>query len=173
MNKVSIKRLLPEDKDLVSHIEIKENQSSFVSSPVQVLTFIQEVGDPKINCPYQIEASGKTIGFFTLNFYCPLVAGADPFFFGGENDCRLESFMIDRKFQGKGFGKAALTEIVAFLSKNHPEIRSLKLSVNFLNDKAKSLYLKFGFHDTGEIFKGGTAGPQHIYRLDLPKKTEI
>ena len=39
---------------------------------------------------------------------------------------------------------------------------------NLLNPAAYASYLKAGFRDTGEIFTGGSRGPQHILCADLP-----
>jgi len=167
MKNVSIKRISYEDMASVSNIHVNYNQSRFVSPPSQVMAIIKEVGNEKINIPFSVNFSDKVIGFFTLNFYCPLCVQADPVFFGGKNDCRLESFMIDEKYQGQGFGKRAIKEIIHLLSKKYPHIKGLKLSVNFLNDGAKLFYLNCGFKDSGDLFNGGPSGPQHIYKLDL------
>ncbi|MDH3976341.1 MAG: GNAT family N-acetyltransferase [Deltaproteobacteria bacterium] len=169
MINVSIERLYLNDRVSISDIHISCRQAMFVSSPIQVMAIIKETGHKNINLPFSIKSSDKTIGFFTLNFYSPLTAQADPLYFGGENDCRLESFMIDERYQGKGFGNAAISEITQLLSKDYPHIKGLKLSVNFLNEMAKLFYLKCGFKDTGKVYEGGPAGPQHIYRLDLSK----
>jgi len=153
--------------NLIKEIHVSSSQSSFISPPTKVLTLIREVGDTKINIPFKIESSDQIIGFFTLNFFCPIAVQADPLYFGGKKDCRLETFMIDERWQKQGFGKAAIREIREFLAKNHPQIKGLKLSVNFLNEGAKLFYKKCGFKDTGKVYEGGPAGPQHIYRLDL------
>lgn len=167
MKKVSIKRLSYSDTALVDDIHVDCSQSMFVSSPVQVMKTLSEVGSKNINIPYSIKLANETIGFFTLNYFCNIAVQADPVYFGGEQDCRVESFMIDKRYQGKGYGKAAINEIIKLLHKEQLHIKGIKLSVNFLNKGAKLFYAKCGFKDTGSVYDGGLAGPQHIYRLDL------
>ncbi len=42
------------------------------------------------------------------------------------------------------------------------------LTVNVRNQVARRLYLRHGFSDSGQLYLGGNAGPQHVLRLDLP-----
>jgi predicted GNAT family acetyltransferase len=53
------------------------------------------------------------------------------------------------------------------LAADLPAARSVVLTVNVRNDVARRLYLRGGFVDTGELHLGGSAGPQHVLRLDL------
>lgn len=41
------------------------------------------------------------------------------------------------------------------------------LTVNARNPAARAVYLAGGFADTGELYLGGPAGPQHVMRLPL------
>lgn len=151
----------------VEAIAVTMDQSGFVSPPAQTLTLISELGYEDRALPFRIVLNGETIGFFTLNFFCPIQSQADEEYYGGERDCRVESFMIDQNYQRQGFGLKAFMEIVALLKRGFPHINALKLSVNFQNEAAKSFYLKCGLSDTGKVYHGGSAGPQHIYRMEL------
>ena len=75
--------------------------------------------------------------------------------------------MIDQNYQRQGFGLNAFREIVALLKSDFSHINALKLSVNFRNEAAKSFYRKCGLSDMGKVYYGGSAGPQHIYRMAL------
>ena len=46
-------------------------------------------------------------------------------------------------------------------------MRRIVLSVNVRNPVAIRTYARAGFADTGELYLGGTAGPQHVFELWL------
>lgn len=62
-------------------------------------------------------------------------------------------FMIDAKQQGKGYGKAALREVLKLLQ-TRPDCKEIFLSVEPHNTVARHLYHAFGFVDTGLIESG-------------------
>ena len=61
----------------------------------------------------------------------------------------LWRFMIDRNFQGKGYGSAALEKIIDYF-RNHGADHIL-LSTKENNTSALSLYHKYQFAETGEM----------------------
>ena len=69
-----------------------------------------------------------------------------------ENKCFLWRFMIDRKYQGKGFGKIALTQVIDF-------VKSLNLYTYIATsyvpaeNGAGGFYKNFGFIESEEITK--------------------
>ena len=69
-----------------------------------------------------------------------------------ENKCFLWRFMIDSEYQGKGFGKIALTQVIDF-------VRSLNLYTYIATsyvpaeNGAGGFYKNFGFIDSEEITK--------------------
>ena len=69
-----------------------------------------------------------------------------------ENKCFLWRFMIDRKYQGKGFGKISLTQVIDF-------VRSLNLYTYIATsyvpaeNGAGGFYKNFGFIESEEITK--------------------
>ena len=64
----------------------------------------------------------------------------------------LWRFMIDERYQRKGYGKAAMQKIMEFIS-DEPcgPAEYCWLSYEPENEKAKSLYASFGFCETGEM----------------------
>lgn len=64
--------------------------------------------------------------------------------------CRL---MIDRYFQGKGFGKRAMQMVIEEIRKR-PDCDHIKLSISPGNKSAELLYRSLGFEKTGEIVEG-------------------
>ena len=69
-----------------------------------------------------------------------------------ENKCFLWRFMIDREYQGKGFGKIALTQVIDF-------VKSLNLYTYIATsyvpaeNGAGGFYKNFGFIESEEITK--------------------
>lgn len=96
-----------------------------------------------------IEQEGIPVGF-ALYGYC-------------EEDniyeiCRL---MIDRRYQGQGYGKQALALIIEDMQKRY-SCEEICLSVDPDNVMAKHVYEKVGFISTGEI-----SDDEQVYKLNL------
>jgi diamine N-acetyltransferase len=73
----------------------------------------------------------------------------------------LWRFMIDIKYQGKGYGTKALEKVITKIKKN-PKAKAVKLSLVKMDGGAEPFYRKFGFEFTGEI-----RHEQHIMKLSL------
>jgi len=58
-------------------------------------------------------------------------------------------FMIDERFQGKGYGKSALTLAAQYLKEKY-NVDEIFLSVKPSNTVAEELYSSVGFERTGE-----------------------
>jgi diamine N-acetyltransferase len=68
-----------------------------------------------------------------------------------QNSYNLWRFMIDRRYQGKGYGKAAMRLILDFIVTQPCGPAELCwLSYGPENTAAKALYAAFGFRETGE-----------------------
>ena len=94
---------------------------------------------PKDNVPCVIcKADGERIGFIVLRKW----SGSDRGF--------NWSYFIDRKFQGKGYGKAAAKLAVKILRAAYPEM-PIKLSAEAGNIRAQKLYRSLGFTESDEL----------------------
>ena len=69
-----------------------------------------------------------------------------------ENKCFLWRFMIDKKFQGRGFGKIALTEVIDYV-KSLGIYKEIATSYVPETNDAGGFYKKFGFIESEEIIK--------------------
>ncbi|WP_411168722.1 GNAT family N-acetyltransferase [Clostridium sp. MB05] len=61
-------------------------------------------------------------------------------------------FMIDHKYQGKGYGKISLGKIIDEMKKLK-DCKDIYISFDPKNNIAKSLYESIGFKDTGRIIE--------------------
>jgi len=73
-------------------------------------------------------------------------------------------FMIDQRFQGKGYGRAALDHLRS-IALETPGIRRMRLSTAPANADGIRFYERFGFVDTGAMEDG-----EEVFVLDLPDR---
>lgn len=78
--------------------------------------------------------------------------------------CWVDTLAIDSKYQKLGIGSKLLEQAV---SASYGKFDCMCLTVNTQNEAAKSMYIKFGFQDTGEFYLNGTSGPQNILKYNL------
>ena len=71
---------------------------------------------------------------------------------GTERGYILVRLMIDDRFQGKGYGRAALDAIVELVRQRG--LPAIRLSVVPENEQALEFYRRNGFAETGEIHGG-------------------
>lgn len=73
----------------------------------------------------------------------------------------IGGFLIDRREQRKGYGRAALAVLIGAL-RSMPGCRQIALSYRPDNEVARALYYSAGFRETGE-----TEGDEVVARLDV------
>lgn len=113
--------------------------------------------------PYAVVHDGRAVGFGVLD------AQGYPDELAGEARPAvvLRSFYIGARWQGRGFGGAAIRELPRVAAKLAPDAGVLLLTVNVRNTDAVRAYLAGGFVDEGRLYLGGGAGPQHVLRREL------
>lgn len=62
--------------------------------------------------------------------------------------CWVDRYMIDTKFQGKGYGRAALAQLIDHVKQN-TKFEKMRISYEPDNAVAQKLYLSFGFVEEG------------------------
>ena len=102
----------------------------------------------------------NAIGFTKIVF---IPKDEEPFCFA-EDTYYLDAMMIDEKHQGKGYGKLALAQILAFMqTKPWGVASSIKTACYDNNPTAAKLYEKFGFVKTGRFIPGKKGLRLYIY----------
>jgi RimJ/RimL family protein N-acetyltransferase len=109
-----------------------------------------------------IEVNKEIVGFFNID-----TEYSSQYEFSKEKEIGLRAFFIRTTHQGKGYGTMAVKKLSEYLNKNYDEYTSICLTVNCNNLAAYKCYLAGGFQDTGELYFGGSAGPQHIMRMAI------
>jgi diamine N-acetyltransferase len=122
----------------VINLEVSQDQLNFVASN------LYSIAESKVypECiPLVVYANDTVVGFLMYAF-----DNKDASYWV----CRL---MIDRYFQGKGYGMEAMRQIIQEIRKR-PNIDLIKLSINPYNQSAEKLYTLLGFEKTGEMVEG-------------------
>lgn len=109
-----------------------------------------------------IKHNDQVIGCFKID-----IAYAESYGFCIEGSIGLRTFLIDAKQQGRGFGTLAVKALFPYLKENYANYPRIYLTVNCKNPAAYTCYQKAGFHEAGEHYLGGAAGPQHIMYWDI------
>jgi diamine N-acetyltransferase len=119
-------------------LEVREDQKSFVASNVY------SIAQSKVEPTYATQAvydGEEMVGF--------VMYGYDT-----DDDCHwIARMMIDKNQQGKGYGRAAMEEVVKRLRET-PDCRQIALSIEPENEVAQRLYESLGFKKTGEVAQG-------------------
>lgn len=74
------------------------------------------------------------------------------------------SIMLGHKYQGKGYGKAALKKILEEMAEMY-ECEEIFLTTAPTNEAAIRVYKKLGFKPNGEVFKAFVE--EDVYRLEV------
>ena len=162
------------NREAVLALTVREDQP-FVAPNDYSLNEAEETNKehPGTARPFAIYADDRLVGFCMFAF--------DPEDEDEDGRYWLWRFMIDKSEQGKGYGQAALQEIIKYFKENGAD--RLFLSTEPENELGLHLYHKAGFRETG-IIDGGEAvlmrmlkGPNRIvksiYGVDVDKAMRI
>ncbi len=133
-------------------LEVADEQKSFVAPNTFSLaqSYLHLTNDKTPPFSYAIYNDGVMVGY-TLYYYLPVGVNS-PY----DEDCYcICRFMIDKRYQGKGYGKQAMLKILEHI-KSFPygKTNFVTLSYEPENTAAKKLYESCGFTETGEVEEG-------------------
>jgi diamine N-acetyltransferase len=132
---VTLREIDRENFDACVKLDVREDQKSFVAP--NVYSIAQSRVEPTYT-PQAVYAGAELVGFVM---------------YGYDTDERchwIARMMIDQRHQGKGYGRAAMTEVIRRL-RTDPACREIGLSVEPENETAQRLYESLGFRKTGEM----------------------
>ncbi len=143
-------------------LTVSEQQRAFIASNAYSLCEAYALTNHGlyVPMPYAIYHNDALIGF-TLVVYQPIDVN-DPD--DDENVYYLSRIMIDKKYQGRGYGRAALHKVIEVI-KAFPQgaATAIVLASNPGNEPAYSLFKAFGFREMGITNSEG----DNYLRLDL------
>jgi diamine N-acetyltransferase len=134
--KISLKDVTADNWEAVVDLELDPDQEDLVAS--NLYSVAESHYDPDAR-PRAVYAGKRVVGFLMYD-----VQPAK----GKSREASIYRFMIDRKHQGKGYGRAALSEALE-------EIRAIpgvkRVSIGYMpeNPVAGPFYASFGFKEVG------------------------
>jgi len=162
------------NREAVLALFVREDQP-FVASNQTSLRQADEINaeQPGMARPFAIYADEKLVGFCMFAF--------DPEEEDEDDRYWLWRFMIDKSEQGRGYGQAALAEIIKYFKDNGAD--RLFLSTEPENERGLHIYHKAGFRETGIIDSGEAVlmrmlkGPNRViknfYGVDVDKAMHL
>ena len=154
---VTFRRLIGSVLEVVKHLRVRDEQLPFVG---RIETIVEHA--PPSSHFHAIAIDGDIVGFFNID-----TAYGATYAFSSPGEVGLRAFFIEARHQGKGYGTAAARALAGYVAEHYPDAPSIALTVNCRNRAAHRTYLGAGFADTGELYHGGRAGPQHVMRMTL------
>jgi RimJ/RimL family protein N-acetyltransferase len=151
------------EREALLRLAVHPSQRDYVGTIADLLADAAHCGDGDA---LAIVHGDRPVGYCRLDAHARSVAGRD----FDEPARGLRGFFIDTGWQGRGLGLRALRALYAHLAAHDPHTRLLVLTVNCRNHAALALYRRAGFTESGELYHGGRAGPQHLMlrHLDNP-----
>ncbi len=137
--KIELKPIDAGNRDDVIRLSVSTQQRQYIATNEDSLKEAQD--NIEIARPFAIYVNGTMVGFAMFAF--------DE---NNEDPCDrywLWRFMIDASLQQKGYGSAALKEIIEYFQENGAD--QITLSTKESNKEALGLYHKFGFKENGDM----------------------
>ena len=153
LEEIAIRAVTSENGRETLELAVRPEQQRFISeyAPIAAIAlakaYIRSSG--MTWTPYAIHTGAMMVGFFALA--CEPDTGDQYWLF---------HFFIDRRYQGRGYGRAALERITELVRREYPQCRALQLTVHPDNLAAQRLYAAAGFQPTGSERWG-----EPVYRL--------
>jgi diamine N-acetyltransferase len=119
---------------------VAEDQKGFVATNAFSLAEAKADG---VSHPPAVFADGRMVGFIMFDFEPEEARGY------------ISRRMVDARFQGNGYGRAAMAQAIDRF-KGNPECREIQTSFAPASAIAETLYLSLGFEHTGETVDGET-----------------
>ena len=136
---VVLKEITKENLDEVLALSVADDQKSFVSTNAESLAQAYVYSDTAY--PFAVYDDDTIVGFIMMGYY------------EAKEYYTLWKFMIDKRYQNKGYGRRAL-ELGIQNIKDRFNVSEIYTGVIPGNTIAKNLYKSVGFKETGVIESG-------------------
>ena len=131
---ISLKEITKDNIDEVLALKVDESQGAFVSSNGDSLA--QAYVYPETAFPFAVYEDSTVVGFIMMGYY------------GAKSYYTLWKFMIDSRYQRRGYGRKALELGIKYLQDRFG-VTEIYTGVIPDNTVAKKLYASIGFRETG------------------------
>jgi len=130
-------------------LQPKDEQKQFIASNVYSLAeaYVALASGECVPMPYAIYDDETMVGFLLLSY-----EPADGDDEDDETVYKIWRLMIDKRYQGRGYGKKAMEKALELIKTfPHGKAELVVLSYSPDNHVAKRLYASLGFEETGEM----------------------
>lgn len=134
-------------REQLDGLEVHPEQKAFSGDIYTALHTLLKAPEPGIK-GFALLADERPVAFLLLKHgpFLPHWASA--------GTATLHALQVDHRVQGRGYGQACLKALPEAARLAWPELKGLMLSVDADNQAALKLYLKQGWVDSGEAYKG-------------------
>ena len=158
MEQIHLEKITWDNYDKIINLHVNKEQRDYVATNMWSLVhaYVALSGGEITPYPFGIYLGKKPIGFVMIGYNG--YEEGDPEFL--KDTYFIWRFMIDRRYQGKGYGRQAFQLALDFV-KTFPCGKSdlCWLSYEPENEAVKKLYASFGFVEVPEYYKEGEEMP--------------
>jgi len=124
------------------NMQLRPEQITYVTPPRWTLArcYVKFFGDNFEHLPHLIRAGDEIVGYTTT--------ACDP---NSADNYWIDDIMIAAKDQGKGYGRAAMVEVLKMIVARYPRCEAVQLTCFRTNLNAAALYKSLGFAPTGGV----------------------
>ncbi len=124
------------------NMQLRPEQGTFVTPPRWTLArcYVRFFGDNFEHLPHLIRAGDEVVGYATT--VC------DP---DSADNYWIDDIMIAAEHQGRGYGRAAMVEVLEMIAACYPRCEAVQLTCFRTNTNAAALYVSLGFEPTGGV----------------------
>lgn len=146
IDKISLKKISRSNLELILNLKVKPRQRALIATNAYSIAQAHFTRGVWFRAIYLEDIP---IGFVMLrdnSLKHKYISSRDP-------EIYLWRFMIDGRYQGKGYGKKALELIIEY-AKSRPNVKEVTLHHEPAKGNAGEFYKQLGFKYTGKIFNG-------------------
>ena len=152
MDQIRLEKLTWDTVDDVLKLKVSKEQKEFVAKNSESIidAYFATTEEGKNVFTFGIYCGNKAVGFLMISYNCVWRENLD----FAKNSYYIWRFMIDKRYQGKGYGREALKLAVDFI-RTAPcgKAEYCWLSYEPENEAARKLYLSSGFEEKPELCK--------------------
>ncbi|NDO45930.1 GNAT family N-acetyltransferase [Clostridium sp. MD294] len=135
---IHFEAITPKNRQSVENLCLFPEQVNFIESTIDCLKEADEVPQWK---PVAIYDECNLIGFAMYGYFDEL---------SNCGELWLDRFLIDKKYQKKGYGKIAISALIQKITKEY-HCKKIHLSVYDINKTAIHIYKEIGFYFNGKF----------------------
>lgn len=153
---IQLKAITKDNFNECIHLDLEDDQWKFVAANIYSIAgaYVALTNNDFIPMLYAIYSEETMVGFLAMSYERD---GNGVYFYD------IYRFMIDKRYQNRGYGKSALKVALEIL-KGQPLGKASAVKIMYTKDNlvAKKLYESVGFMDTGTTNNDGEVVAQYI-----------